>query len=141
MVRIELALEIERPAEDVFELLVDLERLPDWQSTAIEARADGPWARGMRIAERRQVMGRELENELEVTEFERPRRLTLKALGGPIRFTVDHRLSENGGSTRLEVLAEGQVGMMMKLAEPMIARKAEEELRKDFDRLKEILES
>jgi hypothetical protein len=31
--------------------------------------------------------------------------------------------------------------MMMKLAEPMIARKAEEELRKDFDRLKEILES
>jgi hypothetical protein len=29
----------------------------------------------------------------------------------------------------------------MKLAEPMIARKAEEELRKDFDRLKQILES
>jgi uncharacterized protein YndB with AHSA1/START domain len=141
VVRIDLTLEIERPAEDVFELLIDLERLPDWQSTAIEARADGPLAEGTRISERRVVMGRELENELEVTEFDRPRRLTLKALKGPVRFTVDHRLSENGGSTRLDVLAEGKAGVAMKLAEPVIARKAEEELRKDFGRLKEILES
>jgi len=141
VVRIELSLAVERPPQDVFDFLTDLARLPEWQSSAVEARAEEPLAQGVRIAERRRLLGREMENELEVTAYEPPRRLTLKALGGPVRFTVDHELSEDGGSTLLRVVAEGQTGTFMKIAEPMLARQAEEELRKDFDRLKELLEA
>ena len=86
-------------------------------------------------------MGRELETELEVTACDPPRRLTLKALGGPVPFTVDHQLVEKDGSTVLHVVAEAKTGTFMKLAEPMLARTAEQELRKDFARLKEQLEA
>ena len=140
MVRIELEVSIDRPPAEVFDALVDVERLPDWQGSAVEVRADAPLAEGVRVFERRRVLGREIENELEVTACEAPRRLTLKALKGPVRFTVDHELAEAGGGTLLQVVAEGKAGGFMRLGEPMLARSAEAELRKDFERLKELLE-
>jgi uncharacterized protein YndB with AHSA1/START domain len=140
VVRIEFTIEVARPAEEVFEHLTNLRRQPEWQASAVESRSDEPLAEGVRIFERRRVMGKEIHNELEVTEFDPPRRLTLKTLKGPVRFTVDHRLAETDGSTRLQVVAEGKAGRFTKLAEPMLARTAEHELRGDFTRLKELLE-
>jgi carbon monoxide dehydrogenase subunit G len=140
VVRIELTIDVARPADDVFAHLVDLDRLPEWQESAVESRADEPLAEGVRIFECRRAMGREVHSELEVTEFDRPRRLTLKTLKGPVKFTVDHRLAEADGGTRLTVVAEGKAGGLMRLGEPMLARTVEAEMRKDFDRLKEQLE-
>jgi uncharacterized protein YndB with AHSA1/START domain len=140
MVRIELAQQIGRPPAEVFDFLTDLERLPEWQASAVEARADGALAEGTRIVEKRRLMGREHETELEVTVYEPPSRLTLKALNGPVRFTVEHELSGDGDGTSLHVVAQAEPATFMKLAGPLLARKAEEELRNDFDRLKELLE-
>jgi len=122
-------------------LLTDLERLPEWQASAVQSRADEPLAEGSRIVEKRHVLGRDVENELEVTAFEPPHRFALKTLTGPVRFTVDHRLVEDGDSTRVHVVAEGESGRFMKLAEPVLARRAEHELRGDFERMKEIVEA
>ena len=140
MVRIELTIDVARPAEEVFAHLVDLDRIPEWQESAVESRADEPLAEGVRIFECRRALGREVHSELEVTEFDRPRRLMVKTLKGPVRFTVDHRLAEADGGTRLTVVAEGKAGGLMKLGEPMLARTVEAEMRKDFERLKELLE-
>jgi uncharacterized membrane protein len=141
VVRIEVTVEVERPPQEVFALLTDLERVPEWQSSALESRSDGPLAEGVRIEERRHVLGRKVENELEVTVFDAPHRLTLKTLRGPVRFTVDHRLAANGESTLVHVVAEGEPGRFMKVAEPLLARTAEHELRSDFERMKELAES
>jgi carbon monoxide dehydrogenase subunit G len=141
VVRIELTVDVARPAEAVFEHLVDLDRLPEWQASAVESRADAPLAEGVRIFECRRALGREVHSELEVTEFDRPRRFKLKALTGPVRFTVDHQLAEADGGTRLTVVAEGKAGGFMRLGEPMLARSVESEMRKDFERLKELLEA
>jgi carbon monoxide dehydrogenase subunit G len=140
VVRIDFTLAIARPPADVFARLVDLDRLPEWQESSLTATADGPLEQGRRVRERRRIMGRELETELEVTAYEAPRQLTLKALGGPVPFTVDHQLVDDDGSTLLHVVAQAKTGTFMKLAEPMLARTAEQELRKDFARLKEQLE-
>jgi carbon monoxide dehydrogenase subunit G len=140
VVRIDFTLAIARPPADVFARLVDLDRLPEWQESSLTATADGPLEQGRRVRERRRIMGRELETELEVTAYEAPRQLTLKALGGPVPFTVDHQLVDDDGSTLLHVVAQAKTGTFMKLAEPMLARTAEQELRKDFTRLKEQLE-
>jgi len=140
VVRIELTIDVARPAEEVFAHLVDLDRIPEWQESAVESRADEPLAEGVRIFECRRALGREVHSELEVTEFDRPRRLILKTVNGPVRFTVDHRLAETDGGTRLTVVAEGKAGGLMRLGEPMLARTVETEMRKDFERLKELLE-
>jgi uncharacterized protein YndB with AHSA1/START domain len=142
VLRIDITVEIARPPAQVFAALADLERVPAWQESALESRCDGALEEGARIHERRRAMGREIESELEVTAFEPSRRLTLKAVGGPVPFTVDHQLVEQDGgdSTFLHVIVEGTPGSFLKLATPMLKRRAEHELRGDFERLKEQLE-
>ena len=141
MIRIELTVEIARLPEDVFELLSDIERLPEWQASAIEAHAEGPLGEGSRVTEKRHFLGRELDTELEVVAYEPPKRLTLSSLGGPLEFTVDHELASQGGGTQLRFVAEAQPGGLLRLTEPVLARTAEQQFRQDFDRLKELLES
>jgi uncharacterized protein YndB with AHSA1/START domain len=141
VIRIELTIEIARPADEVFDALSDVARLPEWQQSCVSSQADEPLAEGTRIRERRRVMGREIENELEVVAFDRPKRLALEARKGPVPFRVDHRLVEDEGTTVVHVNAEAKPGTFMKLAEPMMARQAEGELRGDFERLKDLLEA
>ncbi len=141
MIRIDLNVEIARTPEDVFELLSDIERLPEWQTSAIEAHVDGPLGEGSRVIEKRRLLGREVDTELEVVAYEPPTRLTLRSLGGPVDFTVDHELAVQGGGTQLRFVAEAQPGGLLRLTEPVLARTAEQEFRRDFDRLKELLES
>ena len=139
--RIELTVEISRPPEAVFELLSDIDRLSEWQASAVEAHTEGPLAEGSRVREKRRLLGREVDTELEVVAYEPPKRLTLRSLGGPVDFRVDHELTERGGGTVLRFVAEAQPGGLLRLTEPLLARTAKQEFRQDFDRLKELLES
>jgi uncharacterized protein YndB with AHSA1/START domain len=141
VIRVEFTIEVARPAQEVFEYLTDVDRVPEWQASALEARANGPLARGSRITERRKLFGHEAQTVLEVTEYEPPARLTLRALDGPVRFRVEHRLEELDSDTHLHVLGEARPTGMLRFAGPVVERKAREELRRDFERLKEILES
>jgi uncharacterized protein YndB with AHSA1/START domain len=141
VVRIELTLEIACPAEKVFAALTDLEHLPDWQSSAVSSKPDGPLAVGTSIREQRSMMGREIDNQLEVTAYDPPRHFALEGRSGPVPLSIDHELVEGDGKTVLRVHARAGPGALFKLAEPMIARTAEQELRADFERLKVRLEA
>jgi uncharacterized protein YndB with AHSA1/START domain len=140
MVRVELTVEIDRPAAEVFAFLTDVSRVPEWQASAIESRADGPLAEGVRIHERRHFLGHDGDTELEVSAFEPGRRLALRTLRGPVKLVIDHMLEETDGRTQLRVTAEGRPHGLLRLAGPAVTAKARQELRRDFERLKAILE-
>jgi uncharacterized protein YndB with AHSA1/START domain len=140
VIRVEVALEIERPPQEVFEYLVDVGCVPEWQSSALESHADGPLAVGARIHETRRLLGREAHTELEVSAFDPPRRLTLRTISGPVKVDVDHRLETRGDGTLLHIVAEADPRFMLRFAKPVLERQAEREVRGDFDRLKQLLE-
>ena len=140
MVRVEHTVEIARPADEVFALLTDVARVPEWQASAVESRADGPLAAGARIHERRHFLGHDAETELEVSVFEPGRRLALRALEGPIRLSIDHVLEEQDGRTSLCITAEARPHGLLRFAGPAVTAKARQELRRDFDSLKALLE-
>ena len=132
-VRAELTIEIARTPEDVFAYLTDVSNLPAWQASVKNAaERDG------RIEESRSLLGKELTTTLEIVDREEPRRFTLRALDSPVPFTVRHELEPADGGTRLTVTAEGDVPSF---AAGLLARRAERQFRKDFARLKHILES
>jgi uncharacterized membrane protein len=142
VIRFELGVVIDRPVEKVFAYLTDVRNLPDWQASAEEAgwEGDGAVGVGSRMRERRLFMGRTIESTLEVTAFEPDRLFELEAAGGPIPLRVRHELEPADGSTRVRVAAEGKPGGLFKLAERMVAKQAERQFTRDFERLKEILE-
>jgi carbon monoxide dehydrogenase subunit G len=130
--RAELTIEIARTPEDVFAYLTDVSNLPAWQAGVKSATL-----REGRIEESRSFFGRELHTTLEVVDEESPRLFTLRALDSPFPFTVRHELAPANGGTRLTVSAEGDVPG---IAAGFLARRAETQFRKDFERLKKILE-
>jgi carbon monoxide dehydrogenase subunit G len=132
-VQAELTIEIARTPDDVFAYLTDVSNLPAWQSGVKSATM-----RDGRIEESRSLLGRELHTTLEVAEQERPTLFTLRALDSPFPFTVRHELEPAGDGTRLTVTAEGDVPS---IAASLMGRRAEKQFRKDFERLKRILES
>ena len=132
LVRAELTIEIARTPEDVFSYLTEVENLPQWQSGVKSATL-----RRGRIEESRSLLGRDLNTTLEIVEREEPRLFTLRALDSPVPFTVRHVLEPAGAGTRLTVTAEGDVPGF---AAGLLARRAEKQFRKDFERLKELLE-
>lgn len=131
--RAELTVEIARTPEDVFSYLTDVSNLPAWQAGVKRATL-----RDGRIEESRSLLGRELNTTLEIVEQAEPHVFTLRAIGSPVPFTVRHELEPVDGGTRLTVTADGDVPGF---AAGLLARGAEKQLRKDFARLKEILES
>ena len=131
-VRAELTIEIARTPEDVFSYLTDASNLPAWQGGVKSATL-----RDGRIEETRSLLGRELHTTLEIVEQDAPRLFTLRALGGPVPFSVRHELEPTEGGTRLTVTAEGDVPGF---AAGLVARRAEKQFRIDFERLKQILE-
>jgi uncharacterized protein YndB with AHSA1/START domain len=140
VIRVEVALEIERSPQEVFDYLTDVDRVPEWQASALESHADGPLGVGARIHETRRLLGRDAHTELEVSAFDPPRRLTLNTISGPVKVDIDHRLETHGDGTLLHVVAEADPGLMLGFARPVIERQAKREVRGDFDRLKELLE-
>lgn len=138
----ELTIEIARPPEEVFAYLTDVSNLPAWQSGAHSAEIVGggePRA-GARIAESRRLLGRELHTTLEIADYEPPRVFALRAIDSPLPFSVRHELEPVSGGTRLTVTGEGDVGYLPGFAADMMGRRAEKQFRKDFERLKRILE-
>lgn len=131
--RAELTIEIARTPEDVFAYLTDVSNLPAWQAGVKSATM-----RDGRIEESRSLLGRELHTSLEIVEREEPRLFTLRALDSPVPFTVRHELEPAHGGTRLTVTAEGDVPGF---AAGLLTRRAERQFRKDFARLKSILEA
>ncbi len=132
LARAELTIEIARTPEDIFSYLTDVANLPAWQAGVKSAAL-----RDGRIEESRSLLGRELHTTLEVVEQDEPRLFTLRTLDGPVPFTVRHELEPADAGTRLTVTAEGDVPGF---AAGLLARRAQKQFRKDFERLKQILE-
>jgi carbon monoxide dehydrogenase subunit G len=131
---------IARPPADVFGYLTDVEKLPDWQSSAVEVRAEGELRVGTRIREIRNFLGRRAESTLEVIEYDPGRKFSLRVLSGPLPFEVRHALTPEGGGTRLDWVAEADTSRFPKLAVRMMAGTAERQFKGDLERLKRLLE-
>ena len=141
--RAELTIEVARTPEDVFAYLIDVSNLPAWQSGVHTAQIEdaGEPRLGARIRESRHMLGRELNTTLEITEYDAPRLFSLRALDSPVPFVVRHELEPYEGGTRLTVTGVGDAGLLPGFAWGIMARRAEKQFRKDFERLKRLLES
>jgi uncharacterized protein YndB with AHSA1/START domain len=140
-VRFHVELDIDRPPEDVFALLTDIGRLPEWQASAVKAEVEGPLGEGTRIRETRRLFGREYRVVHEVAVLDPPHRFEVRSVEGPLPLTVSHTLEPSGGGTHLEVVGEAKPKGMMRIAAGAAAKAAEGDFRRDFERLKELLES
>jgi uncharacterized protein YndB with AHSA1/START domain len=138
------SIEINRPAEEVFAYLDQLDRHGEWQGSLVSARVetDGPTHVGTRVVERRKVPGGARDIPYEITEHEPPRRSSFRGTAGPVRpvgtVTVEP-VGQSGSRMTLELDLEGHgIGKLFAI---FARRQADKELPQSHAKFKEVLES
>jgi uncharacterized protein YndB with AHSA1/START domain len=140
------SIEIDRPPEEVFAYLDQLERHHEWQSDVVSSRreTEGPTRVGTRATDVRKVPGGPRDITYEVTEYDPPRSTSFRGVNGPVRVVGKATVEPLDDGKRSRVTIELDfvgAGLFGKLFAPLARRQAAKQVPKDQQALKQRLES
>jgi uncharacterized protein YndB with AHSA1/START domain len=141
MVRAEVSTTIKRPVEEVFAVMSDASRNPQWLSTVSETTktSDGPIGVGTTWHGVGKFLGRRIESDTEYTEFEPNRKFTLKATT-PFPMTIAFTFESVSGDTRVDQVVDAEPGGFFKLAGPLLVAAAKRQFKNDLDTFRDLME-
>jgi Polyketide cyclase / dehydrase and lipid transport len=134
---------IERPPEEVFAFLADLENLPSWDPAVEVTWKTSPSSVGVGTTYRQvRSAPRRGEEVLEVIAFDPPRRLIIEGPIGPLRARIGYTLEEAAEATRLTNWVELEPPSIISLAMvPLAVSKIKTGVASNLELLKRILET
>lgn len=143
MAKFDVSTTIKRPVEDVFAALSNVENSPKWSSAALEAEQTSPGPIGVGTTARvvGKFLGRRIESESVVTEFEPNRKYTWESKSGPFPFNGSTTVDQIEGGTRVNTTVEVEPGGFFKLAEPLLMSMAKRQFQSDLENLKDLMEA
>ena len=146
MPRIERSAHLPHPPGEVFSLLTDLERLPEWATIVVETRdvSEMPLRAGCTFRQTVRVLGHDIESEWRVVELEAPRLVSYEAsspAGGQLSMT--QRVSPSNGGSRVDLEIEyelpgGVIGAVVDRV--YFERHNEEQAERSLANLRELLQ-
>lgn len=143
MIQVVESIEIERPARAVFELVANIQRMPEWIGTCVAVRVEdaGVIGLGTRFTATSKFIYNRFDIPYVITEYDPPHALVMRSReGGP--FMVENRieLSSTAVGTRLTGTFTGDTTSFYKLAEPVLSSAFRQRVRQDLRALKRTLE-
>jgi uncharacterized membrane protein len=143
MTRFEKSVVINRPVEEVFAWVSDLESDPQWITAVSEKKktSAGPVGVGTTFRDTGAFLGRQIENTYEITEYESNAKFGFKTVSGSIPVEMTFTFEPVAGGTRVTQAGEGEVAGLFKLAEPIFARIMKRTLDTDLANLKDLMEA
>lgn len=134
-------IEIERPINDVFAYLGDLEHIPEWNwaVTATRKVSEGPIGVGTEYRQTRSVPKRATE-ALQLTVFDSPERIEVEGTLGPFPARIGYRLRETDQGTTILNEVELDTPGMLALAAPVASRRIQGSVAENLRVLKDLLE-
>ena len=113
---------IDRPVEEVFAVLTDVEKTGRWFPGDVEEHWITPPPHGVGSRRRAVVtmFGRRMENEAEATEFDPPRRAAMRGISPNAPFAVGLDFHPTNGGTRVEVTSQIDLRGPARIASPLV---------------------
>lgn len=139
----ELSLVINRPIEEVFIYLANLENDAKWRREWVEARktSEGSLGVGATFLLVGELLGRRMGTVYKTTEYEPIRTTSWKAVSGPLPLTFRRTFERVEGGTRVTIRYEVELRGFIKLVKPLIMNIGKRQLEGDIPRLKELMEA
>ena len=136
---------INRPIEKVFDYVADPVNLPEWSGAAVDVRdvqhaSPGKLGQGDKFTPVHQFLGRRFEEHVEVTAFERNRRILNRSTGGPMPLEVSYIFEEVPRGTRVTMGMDAEPEGFFKLIGPVFKVAVKRQIRNDLRTLKGLLE-
>ena len=142
MINVQHSVVINRPVEEVFDFVSNVENIVRWQTGALECSpiSQGPSVVGAKSRYVREVLGNRVETIMEVTEYDHNRKMGFKA-DAPIPIESSYSFETVEGGARFTFAVQSEPTGMFKLAEGMITRTVQKQIEDDCNKLKDLLES
>ncbi|MGA2489105.1 MAG: SRPBCC family protein [Anaerolineales bacterium] len=134
---------INRPVQEVFDFTIDPANAVKWQASTISAEwsSKGPTGVGSVIHQVGRFLGREMETNAEINQWNPPSLWSQKANNGPLKIENTNKYESKDGGTLLTQTFQGEVGGFFKIAEGLAFKQMQKELEADCSRLKKLLEA
>ncbi len=142
MFQVKVSIVINRPLEEVFAFLSNLENNLKWRSGMIKAEkiSDGPIGVGTTYRLINSLFGQQVEGEAVVTEYELNRKYaTMNKSGLPIK--TQRMFEPVEGGTRVTFSVETELDGFFKLVEPLMASIGKRRLEADAVTVKKLIEA
>ena len=137
-----MSIHIDRPAEDVFDCVANVENNPSWRTAVIESEwlDDGPMRPGRVGRQVSKVMGRRYEVTAEVVDWDPPRHVSWATTTGGADVRTHCRVEPDGDGCIVTISSEGAFTGVWKLLTPVAAAMLKRQSRSDAERLRSTLE-
>jgi hypothetical protein len=134
---------INRPSEEIFAALTNLENDLKWRSEWVDARktTDGPIGIGTRFSLFAKAFGRRIETVYETIQYEPNWVGAWRAMSGPIPLTFQRTFESVEGGTRLTTGYQAELRGFMKLLMSFMIGSAKKHHEDEMRRLKELMET
>lgn len=134
---------INRPQQEVFDFVTDLENDPKWQSgvESVERTSNGPIGAGSTWRYQTKLLGRKVETEIEMVSYKPPHKASVKAIEGPVPFENTYTFEAQDGGTLLTVTGQAEIGGFFKMAERLVGKHIEKQIENDAAAFKTLLEA
>lgn len=143
MLEVEASVEIDRPAADVFAYLADMSNNPKWQRgmKACTWTSEPPLQLGSTYDQEASFGGKKIVSSFEVVEFTEGSRIRIKTTGGTMPIDVTRTVETNAdGTANVGAVVRGDASGVFKIAAPLMKMMVGASVRKDYARLKAVLE-
>src|SRR6266508_3334619 len=106
--KIEISIVINRPVEEVFAVMSNLENNPKWNPAALEVKKTsvGPIGVGTTWRSVTSILGQRLEGESETLEYEPNRKYATRIKSGPFPMKFQESFESIEGGTRVDARIE-----------------------------------
>ena len=143
MISINLNTLILKPVWSVFDFITTPENNSKWQygSLVTVQISPGDMQVGTVFSSFGHFMGRRIQSDFEVTEFETNKSYGFETISGPVQLQTSYRFEDLDRGTNVSVSSLINPGGFFKLVDPIVARVAKKQYRENLTELKELLES
>jgi hypothetical protein len=139
-----ITVSIARSAPDIFAVLADVEKNAAWSSTAVEGRQTSPGVVGVGTTAREVsvFLGRRIEVDSEIVEFEPDQKLSYVTRGGPFPFRGTFELQKSADdSSALTATFDMRPSGLLRYVDGVITAMAKRQFGADLANLKRLMES
>jgi len=142
MIKFETSIVIAQPVEKVFAFTANFNNNPKWQTDVLVAQqtSQGPIGLGSTYCCANKFLGKRIETVGFVSEYEPDRRCSYKITSGTVTGESSFIFEPVGGATKLTATGIVNRGFLW-MASSLIVRKIQQQLQKDLNKLKHILEN
>ncbi len=133
---------INKPRDEVAAFASNPDNDPTWIGGIVEAKTttDPPFGKGTKVARAASFLGRRMEYEPEVVEFEPGALVAMKA-DSPFPMTIRYTFADAEDGTKMTIRVEGGGSGFYGVVAPLLSMMVRWNVSQDLKRLKELLES